>query len=310
MMLVIPNWKYTMFHYFYGLAKKVIALLMFMPMYVFSDPVMEVRFPVNIDNVTYQQRDVYFNQLIKLALEHSAKEYQLISMPVPTIPEERSMKLIQEGHYNIHWMSTTANREKLLLPIYIPLDKGLIGWRLMLVHKDNKNIFSQVTSIQDFGKLTAGLGHHWADTSIFNENELSVFTATSTQSLKKMLNLKRIDYFPRSIMEIWQEHSTSDSPLLAIDSHITLTYPAAIYFFVSRDNPALHDRIKVGLELAIADGSFEKLFQQNFAEVIQLANLNKRRRFHITNSLITDLEYLNRSELWFSPSTIDVQHNQ
>ena len=68
--------------------------------------------------------------------------------------------------------------------------------------------------------------------------------------------------------------------------------------------------IKVGLELAIADGSFEKLFQQNFAEVIQLANLNKRRLFHITNSLITDLEYLNRSELWFSPSTIDVQHNQ
>lgn len=298
-----------MFHCLTGLAKKLIALLMLLPMYVFAEPVMEVRYPVNIDNVTYQQRDVYFNKLIRLALQYSAKEYQLISMSVPTIPEERSMKLIQKGDYDIHWMSTTANREKLLLPIYIPLDKGLIGWRLMLVHKDNKNIFSQVTSIQDFGKLTAGLGHHWADTSIFNENELSVFTATSTQSLKKMLNLKCIDYFPRSIMEIWQEHSTSDSPSLAIDSHITLTYPAAIYFFVSRDNPALHERIKVGLELAIADGSFEKLFQQNFAEVIQLANLNKRRRFHITNSLITDLEYLNRSELWFSPSTIDVQHN-
>ena len=293
-----------------GLTKKIIALLMFVPMYIFADTVMEVRYPVNTDNATYQQRDLYFNQLIKLALEHSTKKYQLIGMPVPTIPEERSMKLIQEGHYNIHWMSTTANREKQLLPIYIPLDKGLIGWRLMLVHQDNKDIFSQTTSIQGFRKLTAGLGHHWADTSIFNENELSVFTATSTQSLKKMLNLKRIDYFPRSIMEIWQEQSSNEFPSIAIDSYVTLTYPAAIYFFVSRDNPALRDRIKVGLELAIADGSFETLFQENFAEVIQKANLNKRRRFHISNSLITDEEYLNRSELWFSPSTNDAQHDQ
>jgi hypothetical protein len=199
-------------------------------------------------------------------------------------------------------MSTTDNREKLLLPIYIPLDKGLIGWRLMLVHSDNKDIFSQITTLQGYKKLVAGLGHYRPDTRIFYENNLQVFTATSTISLQKMLNLKRIDYFPRSILEIRQELSTSDYPSLTIDSHIVLTYPAAIYFFVSKDNPILRDRIQSGLEASIANGSFEKAFQRNFAEEIQLANLNKRRRIKIANSVITDTDYLGRAELWFSPT--------
>jgi ABC-type amino acid transport substrate-binding protein len=197
-------------------------------------------------------------------------------------------------------MSTTPNREKQLLPIYIPLDKGLIGWRLMLVHNDNKDMFANVKSVQGLKNLTAGLGHHWPDTLIFNANNLQVFTATTTSGLQKMLSLKRIDYFPRSILEIWQEHATSEYPALTIDSHIVLTYPAAIYFFVSKDNSTLQKLIKHGLELAIEDGSFDKLFQQNFAEVIQQANLYQRRRFNLTNSLITDKDYLSRSELWFS----------
>ena len=285
-------------HCFIGLAKQVILFWIALPL--FASAAIEVRYPVNIDNSTYQQRDIYFTQLLKLALEHSGQEFQLISMPVPTIPEERSMKMLQERYYDIHWMSTTPNREKQLLPIYIPLDKGLIGWRLALVHNDNKDLFANVTSLQDLKKMTAGLGHHWPDTLIFNANHLQVFTATTTSGLQKMLSLKRIDYFPRSILEIWQEHATSEYPELTIEPHIVMTYPAAIYFFVSKDNSVLQRLIKLGLELAIADGSFDRLFQQNFAAVIQLANLQQRRRFNLTNSLITDTEYLSRSELWFS----------
>jgi len=283
---------------FTGLAKHAILFWIALPL--LASAAIEVRYPVNIDNSTYQQRDIYFTQLLKLALEHSGQEFQLISMPVPTIPEERSMKMLQERYYDIHWMSTTPNSEKQLLPIYIPLDKGLIGWRLMLVHNDNKDMFANVKSIQGLKNLTAGLGHHWPDTLIFNANNLQVFTATTTSGLQKMLSLKRIDYFPRSILEIWQEHATSEYLALTIDSHIVLTYPAAIYFFVSKDNSTLQKLIKHGLELAIADGSFDRLFQQNFAEVIQQANLQQRRRFNLTHSLIADTEYLSRSELWFS----------
>ncbi|MDN4503002.1 amino acid ABC transporter substrate-binding protein [Alteromonadaceae bacterium BrNp21-10] len=290
-------------HRFIRILTQITQSLMLLSLTSSATNAIEVRYPTNINNPTYQQRDIYFNQLLKLALEYSGEDYQLVSMPMPTIPEERSMKLIQEDYYNIHWMGTTANREKLLLPIYIPLDKGLLGWRLMLVHQDNKDTFANITSTQQIKKLTAGLGHHWPDTRVFYENKFKVFTATTTTGLQKMLNLKRIDYFPRSILEIWQEHGTIDYPALTIDPNIVITYPAAIYFFVAKGNLALHDCIKKGLEVALANGSFDKLFQQNFADVILLANLNQRRRFNITNSLITDPDYLKRKELWFSPST-------
>ncbi len=40
---------------------------------------------------------------------------------------------------------------------------------------------------------------------------------------------------------------------LAIDQHVALHYPAAFYFFVSRQRPELAEAIRQGLEKAIAD---------------------------------------------------------
>ncbi len=39
---------------------------------------------------------------------------------------------------------------------------------------------------------------------------------------------------------------------LAIDQHVALHYPAAFYFFVSRQRPELAEAIRQGLEKAIA----------------------------------------------------------
>ncbi|NVK55544.1 MAG: transporter substrate-binding domain-containing protein [Alteromonadaceae bacterium] len=266
-----------------------------------ANDVLEVRHPVNSDNSVYRQRDKYFLAQLSLALKMAEQSYQLIPSPVPTMPEDRSIMLINNGYYNVHWLNTSENREDELLAIKIPLAKGLIGWRLMLIHASNAQRFSSVKDVSELKKLVAGVGHDWPDMAVFQHNNFSVFSASSTAGLQRMLNLKRIDYFPRSILEIWQEHATTEHPQLIIDESMVLQYPAAMYFFVAKDNVALHDAIKYGLEKAIETGEFDALFYQYFGDVITKAKLDQRRLFKVSNPIINDQEYLSKEALWFSP---------
>ncbi len=280
------------------------ALIMLSPLFVNTETnasgLIEVRHPFNTDNPLYQQRDEYFLTLLQLALTLAEQEFKLVTLPVPTMPEERSMKLINDGYYNVHWMGTNVERESQLLPVKIPLEKGLIGWRLILIHSANKNRFANISKLSELKRLTAGLGHDWPDTKIFRENNFKVFTGTNTAGLQQMLNLKRIDYFPRSILEIWQEHAITKYPDLAIDQHIVIHYPAAVYFFVSKNNTTLHQKITAGLEIAINNGQFDAIFSEHFGGMIEKADLKNRQYFFIANPLINDPEYLQRKQLWFS----------
>lgn len=284
------------------LIKRLLFSLSLMTFNSSASEVLTVIHPINNENATYRERDQYFINVLKLALDSVDIQYQLVTNPVITLPENRSIRLLNDGYYNVHWLSTNANKEKKLLPIKIPLEKGLIGWRLMLIHQDNTNHFSKSTTIDNIKKLTAGSGHDWPDTQIFRENQFKVFTSNSTVGLQKMLNLKRIDYFPRSIMEIWQEHRALDFPSLVIDPNIAIVYPAAVYFFVAKNNKALGLLIEKGLEIALKNGSFEELFYQHYGDVIKKSKLENRKIYRIENSFMNNDRYINHNYLWFTPN--------
>ncbi|MDC8832414.1 hypothetical protein [Alteromonas gilva] len=292
---------------------KVILLLMYLllasvlagtPAYARTSEILQVRHPVNSDNPIYRQRDEYFLAQLEQALKLTEQPYQLIPSPVPTMPEDRSIMLIENGYYNVHWMNTSESREDNLRAIKIPLAKGLIGWRLMLVHASNAQQLAEVKTAAELKNLVAGVGHDWPDMAVFRHHKFSVFPASSTAGLQQMLSLRRIDYFPRSILEIWQEHATTEHPELVINESLVLQYPAAMYFFVAKDNVELHDKIKYGLEIAIQTGQFDALFYQYFGEVIKKARLEQRHLIKVSNPLLNDQEYLANDALWFKPAAI------
>jgi ABC-type amino acid transport substrate-binding protein len=111
----------------------------------------------------------------------------------------------------------------------------------------------------------------------------------------------RIDYFPRSVQEIWTELGTHVDSGFAVEPSIALHYPAAMYFFVNRNNAALANDIRQGLERALADGTFEALFQRHFGPALKRAALDKRQVFELGNPLLPAETPLANRRLWWRP---------
>lgn len=246
------------------------------------------------------KREKYFIDLLTLALDKSGFKYQL--QPVITEPhsEYRGAQYLRRGQFDVHWLNTTERLEKDFIPVRIPLFKGMIGWRLFIIRREDADKFAQIRSIEQLRNYTALQGYSWPDTQILRRNNLKVETATDLFSLSRMLEHKRGDYFPRGITEAWSEIKSYDQTKFAVDTHLVLRYPAAYYFFVHRDNEALGTAIEKGLNIAITDGSFDKVFQPYFEDDIRLTKLHSRALLTLPNPILPAETALEDKRLWFT----------
>lgn len=210
-------------------------------------------------------------------------------------------ELERRGEVDVVWSVTSIEREARLRPIRIPIYKGLIGWRLPLVREETAPRFAAMQSREDLLPLLAGQQHDWPDTAILRANGFQIETGAPYDSLFQMLAEKRFDWFPRSVVEIWDERGTHAGKNLVVAPHIALHYPSACYFFVNRENTELARRIEIGLEAALRDGSFDALFNRYFAAVLQQADLKNRRVIELENPLLPGNTPLSRKALWYRP---------
>lgn len=263
-----------------------------------SEP-LKVRYP-SVKHPYFAKRDAYFVNLLAMALERSGEEYELIDVVFSEYSEKRSVLLIQSDHYDVHWINTTADREQELLPIRIPLYKGVIGWRALLIKPEMQATFDQVDSVQDLKRFVFAQGHDWADVEILVENGFAVERSSNWGGLFKMVNLDRAQAFPRSIVEIVAEQKEEVAKDLAIERNLILRYPAAYYFFVAKDNLRLKNAIERGLQNSLQDGSFDRLFFETFGEQISLLNLQQRKILSIDHPNLQNQMPIGNKQLWFS----------
>lgn len=251
--------------------------------------------------VVYPQQEspnAYPVQVLRLAFREAGVQIDL--QPSDTsMTQARSLEQLSKGqNVDVVWTMTSQERESTLRPIRIPIDKGLLGWRLLFTSKSGAAAIAKVRTMDDLRRLQAGQGHDWPDTNILRFNGLQVQAGTSYEGLFKMLRAGRFDYFPRSIIEIWDEQKAFAGPDLEIDKHLILYYPTAFYFFVNRNDRELAHTIEDGLNKAIANGKFEQLFQQTYGDVLQRAQLKGRTRLVLQNPLLPAATPLARKELW------------
>jgi len=249
---------------------------------------------------TLDKRSEYPIKLLELALQKSGRQYQLNPSPVAM---QQGRALIEVGAdsqlLNIMWAMTSVEREKQALPIRIPIDKGLLGWRLALVPAQDRDLMRHVQSVHDLASMTAGLGHDWPDVAIFRANGLAVSTAANYELLFRMLSDRQFQYFPRSISEVWGELDEHRQYKLLVADHVAIHYPAPQYYFVNMGNRKLAHDLRIGLERAITDGSFDRLFHQYFDKQIARADFEHRTILELTNPLLPPETPLKRKELWF-----------
>ena len=214
--------------------------------------------------------------------------------------KSRIVQNVVDGNYHVFWNSTNAENEETLLPIRIPLFKGLLGHRIFIIREGEQDRFDQIKTIDELRKVSMGTGAAWGDTSILSANGMNLVLSNNYPSMFIMLDGNRFDAFPRGVFEAFKEVEDNEELGLAVEKNILLVYEMPYYFFVNRDNKELADDLTRGLEMAIEDGSFDQLFL-NFPTVqdaINKANLQDRRIFNLTNYSLSKETPLDRPELW------------
>ena len=247
-------------------------------------------------------RDRYPVQLLTLALRKAHSSVELKPHPVFMLQVRAMREVEQRSGLDVVWTMTSREREQALLPIRIPIDRGLLGWRLLLVRPAMTARFAQATSLDGLRALRGGQGADWPDTTILRDAGLTVDESVRYGDLFQKLAAGRIDYFPRSVQEIAGELENHRAEGFVIEPTLALHYPTAMYFFVSRQRPELAAEIRKGLEIALRDGSFEALFMQNFGADLKRARLDKRRVLEMGNPLLPPETPLADARLWYRPA--------
>jgi len=258
----------------------------------------QITFPRPLE--TASTIDEYPIQLLALALDQTGVNYQLIPSENLLSKGKALGRLQDNREINIVWGMTNPQREKDLLPIRIPIFKGLIGWRLLLIRQDMAGRFKYIQELEHLVKLAPLQGREWPDTKILQSNGFDVITERTQSALMRKLGNAQGDFFPRSIIEIWEELAKSETQIpIQIQPTLGIRYPAAIYFFVNKKSVPLASLIERGLEKAIKNGEFEGLFIEHYKPYIDKAQLENRTFYLLKNTFLPEKTPLDRKELWF-----------
>lgn len=247
--------------------------------------------------------------VLRMALDKSRAQFGAYSLHQATTsmsPARITQELLMPtGHINILVRATAPELERQFLPVRIPVDRGLLGYRIFLVRHDDLPRFAAVHSLHDLRALRAGLGKDWIDVPVLRAAGLPTEEGSAYEGLFSMLEAGRFDYFSRGVDEALREYDErrASHPKLAVEPTLLLHYPLPRYFFLRRDaeGKQLAARIEAGLETMVRDGSLNTLFQQYKGATIAAANLKQRRVLTIRNPTLSPQTPLSRSELWYDP---------
>jgi hypothetical protein len=191
----------------------------------------------------------------------------------------------------------------LFLPI--PLQRGMLGWRLLLVNKAVAPRLAQVRTLEQLRPLRLGYPRAFADYGIMEAAGFNIVYAGGYESLFRMLELGRLDWVSRGVGEVFAELDALERrgvSGIVMDPSLALRYKADWFFIVNPRKPELARRIQQGLELAMRDGSYDRLFDGYFGAILAAARLEQRRIIELDNPDFPELgKSLPADWLWQPP---------
>ncbi|MCX6109775.1 MAG: hypothetical protein NTZ90_09270 [Proteobacteria bacterium] len=239
--------------------------------------------------------------LLQMALAKTEAEYgpcQITMMAAGT--HSRNIRLVLKGELDVIWNVATIEREKTLRPILIPIFQGLHGYRILLIRAGDEARFAKMKTLEELRLLTGGQMHDWQSTEILAANKLKFDTADRFDDLFTMLVKGRFDYFPRALHEPVSELQQRSGMPLKVEATLMLHYVAPDYFFVRPDATALAERIRLGFERGIADGTRDALREKiiGVGRLVKQFQISKRRVIELINPTLPAIVPLGRPEYW------------
>lgn len=266
------------------------------------------RYFVDVQLPQNQQED-YYIRLLHLILNASKAPDEVIEFRFANNPLSQARwvaAVVQDKSNNVLWTMTSREREQSMRAIRVPLLKGLIGYRLLVIRKSDAAKFAKINTKEELLALSAGQGMHWPDTEVLRANQIKVTEAMAKENLYKMLVAKRFDFFPRGATEVKLETDLISSQNLMVEPHLILHYPAALYFFVNKENTELAQRLEKGWAIILKNGEFDKLFlsTERVQSALDFLKDPNRKIIEFENPFLPSDTPFNISKYWVKPSSL------
>ena len=217
---------------------------------------------------------------------------------------ERSFVELTTGrNINVYFSLTQERMENTAIPIRIPVRRGIVNYRLILIKKGTENLFSDVNTLDDLKDIKVGVDTAWATHKTLHHHGFNIAPVADYDSMFNMLARKRFKYIPRTVNEIYDEidRHSSDFYDFVVEPSLVLYIPSATYIFVSRESPRIADRLKEGLEMMVENGDLLNIFNQFFLDSIEKADIKNRKVIYIDNPYLPPNVPISNRNLWFNP---------
>ena len=261
--------------------------------------------------VRHSMTKAYQKALITEALTQSEDKYgpyKFITHVADLSSKRSFIELNKESqaYINMRVGITSLEREENAIPIRLPIRKGLLSYKLLIINKKHSHIFDKVKDLTSLKAFRFGVVYDWVTAKIMHDNAFNTIDVPSYNGLFRMLNADRFDYTVLGVNEAFPIlASLKDENLdLMVAPNIALYINTPSYIFVSKQNPRLAERLTWGLEKMIGNGRFDQIFYQFHQGYIDEVNLKERIILTIPNPNLIELETsppFDRPELWFDP---------
>ena len=246
----------------------------------------------------------YLKDVVQLLMESTVAEFGSYKIQVrgEQLSVLRAQKETQRGHrinaiFAVGW-EPEDKRQHNVVSLPIPLFNNLLGLRELLV--SNTSPLKMVPSSQpEFLRYRAGQGEGWGDVEILQSNQVDVVTSPSFDALFPMLDKRRFDYLPLSVLEIdevWQHYHKS-YPGLQIMHGIYIFYPMVVALNVNAKEEALIQRLRLGI-LKSASKTLPELYDRHFPK-LRLKQGGKKALFLAKNPMIDPVIHQQIQSLFF-----------
>jgi hypothetical protein len=237
---------------------------------------------VGFESEPGDRRFDYGAELLELALKAAGSTASVER--VRGMNQPRMIQAARQGELDVVILPNVRATDTGLRPIPFPLRRGLLGVRLLLARPDMVDRLSQIDSIQTLkSDFTLGYGHGWLDRRELVALGFQMDTANGYRNLFEMLRGGRFDYLSRGVNELEAELA---DPTLAgrgmdVVPRIALFYPLDDFFYLPASRNALRADIERGLQRMLDDGSFNRLLDAHFGNIMRAVRLNERTILHV-----------------------------
>lgn len=273
-----------------------------------NDTNVQWRYVTNGPESPSDLRYAYHWKVLRAALDasrHDFGDYSVTMAQFMTESRQVAEMTSRNGQINTMVLDSTSELERDLVPVKIPVDKGLLGYRVFLIRSEDQVKFSAVTTLNDLRKFSIGQGSDWSDVAVYKAAGFNVVGGTSYEGLFNMLMYKRFDAFGRGVTEVLPELKghREKLPEMVIEKDILLYYPMPVYFWFPKTDEGRRfaKRVEFGMNMVVNDGTLDRMFRENYGPVIKELNLKSRRIFKVENPDLPPNQPFKDARFWYDP---------